>query len=375
MNGQSAIYVGVMSGTSLDALDVIVADFSTSPPGILAKQAYPIEQALRSKILDLCLPGNDEINRSGWLDRELGAWIGACINGLIQVSDLDKSSIIAIGSHGQTIRHSPQNLANDQAAFTLQIGDPNTIAESTGITTIADFRRRDIAAGGQGAPLVPAFHEAVLQSAECHRIICNIGGMANITLFPPNADAVSGFDTGPGNVLMDYWVNESKGTLHDENGNWAASGQCHQALLTSLMSEPYLSLIPPKSTGRELFNQHWLHTHLTRFDDLQDADVQNTLCHFTAKSIAGQVQRHAHYCDQLVICGGGALNSYLLTLLQDYMGDTPVVASDQLGIDPQWIEALAFAWLAKQTMEHLPGNCPGVTGANRPVILGGVYVA
>lgn len=372
---KQSIYIGVMSGTSLDALDVVIADFAETPPKLIAKQAYPIHSALRSKILDLCFPGADEINRSGWLDRELGTWIGECVNHLIDNSGVSKSAIVAIGSHGQTVRHSPQNFAQDKAPFTLQIGDPNTIAEITSLTTVADFRRRDIAAGGQGAPLVPAFHQAVLQSTDSHRIICNIGGMANITLFPPNTDAVSGFDTGPGNVLMDYWINHRKGDLLDENGAWAASGSCHQSLLDSLMGEAYLALKPPKSTGRELFNHQWLHHHLASQQNLDDADVQNTLCHFTARSIAEQVQRYAHYCDELVICGGGALNNYLMALLKNYMGNTAVISCEQVGIDPQWIEALAFAWLAKQTLEHLPGNCPAVTGARHPVILGGVYVA
>lgn len=375
MNGSDASYIGVMSGTSLDALDVVVADLSTPLPKLLATQAFELSVELRQKILDLCLPGIDEINRTGWLDRELGHWIGHCINELLGNSGISKDTIIAIGSHGQTVRHSPLDIADNKAAFTLQIGDPNTIAELTGITTVADFRRRDIAAGGQGAPLVPAFHQAVFQCPDRQRVICNIGGMANITLLPPITTEVSGFDTGPGNVLMDYWIHQQRSSLFDKNGSWAASGTCHQALLTSLMSEPYLALAPPKSTGRELFNHQWLQAQLQSHPDIDAADIQATLCHFTARSIAEHIQRYANSCDEVIVCGGGALNQYLMAVLQDYLGNTPVMTSAEVGVDPQWIEATAFAWLAKQTLSQLPGNCPAVTGANRPVILGGVYIA
>jgi anhydro-N-acetylmuramic acid kinase len=279
----------------------------------------------------------------------------------------------AIGSHGQTVRHEPDG----DHPFSVQIGDPNVIAEITGITTIADFRRRDIAAGGQGAPLVPAFHAAVLRSSDEDRVALNIGGMANITVLPRDpAQAVTGFDTGPGNVLMDAWAARHLGTPLDSEGRWAGSAPRDEALLAVLLSDEYFQRQPPKSTGREHFNMTWLEARLAQLGTAPEpAQVQASLAALTALSCAAAIQRYAPRTQQVLVCGGGVHNVTLLQQLTDALPGVRVASTQTQGLDPDWVEALAFAWLAQQTLAGKPGNLPSVTGARAPVVLGGIYSA
>jgi len=283
------------------------------------------------------------------------------------------AQIIAIGSHGQTIRHRPPG--SPEGTFTLQIGDPNLIAELTGINTVADFRRRDMAAGGQGAPLVPAFHRAIFHSPNKNRVIVNIGGMANITWLPAQGPVI-GFDTGPGNVLMDTWIAEHLGKSYDQDGAWATSGQVCTTLLAELLAEPYFKMLAPKSTGRENFNRSWLEDHLRRLVSTPAlGDIQATLLELSAITIADSIKGLDQIPKEVFVCGGGAYNTALMQRLARLMPQDSVASTAALGVDPQWIEAMAFAWLAQQTLNHRPGNLREVTGATREVILGGVYYA
>lgn len=367
------LYIGLMSGTSADAIDAVLVDLSSGAK-LLAHHSQKLPLALRQRIHQLCTPGDNEIDRMGMLDVELGRHFAQTTNQLLATAGVMPSDVIAIGSHGQTIRHRPP--ATCEYAFTLQIGDPNTIAELTGITTIADFRRRDMAAGGQGAPLVPAFHRALFHSEECSRAIVNIGGMANITWLPRgNQRGVVGFDTGPGNVLMDGWILEHRQQPYDQNGAWAASGTPIPTLLEQLLRHPFFAQQPPKSTGRESFNPAWLTTHLTQPGEVSAADVQATLLELTAISIAQSVNGLGDEYKEVYICGGGAYNSRLMQRLGELLSNDQVKSTSALGVAPEWIEAMAFAWLAQQTLEHKPGNLRAVTGASRDVILGGIYFA
>jgi anhydro-N-acetylmuramic acid kinase len=295
---------------------------------------------------------------------------------LLKKAGATPNDVIAIGSHGQTIRHRPPGSTYGlKHPFSLQIADPNTIAQLTGITTVADFRRRDVAAGGQGAPLVPSFHRAIFHSASQDRVVINIGGMANITWLPKSGE-VSGFDTGPGNVLLDGWVHKQRGTSFDANGAWASSGKTHQVLLTQLLSHKFFELTPPKSTGREDFHLDWLENCLRKLPStIAPEDVQATLLQLTSQSIADQICKLGPTSRELIVCGGGAYNQALLAALQSTLPNDKVYISKDFNIAPEWVEAMAFAWLAKQTLEHKPGNLRAVTGACQEVILGGVYYA
>lgn len=365
----SDLYIGLMSGTSADGIDAALVDFSPERPALVATyyMAYTSEQ--KSAILSLMQPGHDEINRLAQLDIMLGNAFANATLALLDKANLPAVNIKGIGSHGQTIRHLP-------GIFSLQIGDPNIIAAKTGITTIADFRRKDIALGGQGAPLVPAFHHALLSHPSKNRAIVNIGGLANVTLLPPNPSFLLGFDTGPGNALLDEWAQQHLKQAHDINGAFARTGQVHAGLLSQLLSDPYFSKPAPKSTGREYFNQAWLATHLSAIKEtIKPNDMQATLTHLTAKSIIDAIQTHFKEGD-IRVCGGGAHNLYLMEILADYA--TPcfsVTSTDADNISPDWMEAMAFAWLAKQTLTQQCGNKPSVTGATREAVLGGVYTS
>lgn len=365
------LYVGLMSGTSADAVDLVLVDFSSVQPHLIHALSLSLATSLRSQIHNLATPGNNEIDRMGELDQQLGQVFADAVNQLLKDAGTQSDQIKAIGSHGQTIRHRPPG--STPYPFTLQIGDPNVIAQKTGITTVADFRRRDMAASGQGAPLVPAFHRAVFQDKKIDRAIVNIGGMANITWLPAEGTAI-GFDTGPGNVLLDSWILRHKGQSFDRDGTWAASGNVDTALLAQLQQHPFFNQTPPKSTGREEFNLAWLNTQLSGFET-NPQDVQASLLALTAQSIANDIKRLSLTPCEVFICGGGAYNSRLMQELKSLLPESPVSSTEQLGIAPNWVEAMAFAWLARQTMNRQNGNLCAVTGATQEVILGGVYFA
>ncbi|GGC00307.1 anhydro-N-acetylmuramic acid kinase [Marinobacterium zhoushanense] len=365
-----SIYLGLMSGTSVDAVDAVLARFEPEFE-LLACHSTPIEPALKQRILELAGATDYGVDDLGRLDRELGELFAESANELIKLSGIPASRISAIGTHGQTIRHRPEQ------GFTLQIGDPSRIAEQTGITTIADFRRRDVAAGGQGAPLVPAFHRWLFRSSDEDRVIVNIGGMANLTCLAADTDrAVTGFDTGPGNALMDEWIFRELGQAYDTNGDWASDGELIPALLESMLTTPFFSQCAPKSTGRELFNWSWVESHLDHLPQTPSAvDIQATLSELTAQTIAEAVQQLSLTRPTLFVCGGGARNSYLLTRIARLLPDSRITSTAELKLDPDWVEAAAFAWLAWRTDRHQCGNLPEVTGASGERILGAIYPA
>ena len=364
-------YIGLMSGTSVDGIDAALV--SIPPAGgftLLATHQHPLPDTVRAAIQALILPGADEIDREGELDMELGQLFAEAATTLLKKSDIQASHIRAIGSHGQTIRHRPQTVH----AFTRQIGNPSVIAELTGITTVADFRARDMAAGGQGAPLVPAFHAALFRKSGTNRAIVNIGGIANITWLAGDARAdVIGFDAGPGNTLLDLWTRQQLGRSYDKDGTWASGGKVLPELLARLLRDDYFSQRPPKSTGREHFHLEWVARHLAGSEAPQD--VQATLAELSARSMADALRDLLPGAPQEVyVCGGGAHNHDLLARLQNALGKAPLATTTALGLDPDWVEAAAFAWLAHQTLAGHPGNLPSVTGARRPVVLGGIYL-
>lgn len=365
---ESALYIGLMSGTSLDAVDAVLVDFKNAPQ-IIGSLNYPISPALRGRILELCHPGQDDLNKLGRADHELGQLFASSVEALLQHANVTPDKVRAIGSHGQTVRHHPD------MGFTLQLGDANIICEKTGIDTVSDFRRRDLAAGGQGAPLVPAFHEALFRNAQSDRVILNIGGMANISLLPKDlVENTSGHDTGPGNVLMDAWVQKIQQQPCDINGQWAATGNINPGLLVELLSDAYFQQPPPKSTGRERFNLPWLEQHLLRHQ-VSAVDVQTTLTEFTARSIANDILASGLDAGELLLCGGGANNTYLVSRIQSHLPQWRVQPTESIGIEGDWLEAVAFAWLAKNCIDRTPGNLPTVTGAKGRRILGAIYQA
>jgi anhydro-N-acetylmuramic acid kinase len=362
----SDLYVGLMSGTSLDGIDAGLVDFSQNKCRIIDFIYQPFSAEFKQQLTNLCHAERPiYLHEYGKLDHQLGEMFANITLKLLHKNHLKTQQIAAIGSHGLTTHHA----ANSNYPFSLQIGDPNIIAEETGITTVADFRRRDIAAGGQGAPLVPAFHQYLFAE---HQPVCivNIGGIANISYL--DKDKVLGFDTGPGNTLMDYWIDKNIKQPFDDNGNWARSGRVCQALLKQLKNDPYFSLAPAKSTGKEYFSPHWLEKHLEDFTQVAASDIQATLCQLTADTICKAIKQYALNCNKVIICGGGSYNTFLMELLQQNL-HCPVSSSHSHGIDADQVEAIAFAWLARQTINQLPGNICSATGAHHPVILGGIY--
>ncbi len=357
------LYIGLMSGTSLDGVDGVMTAFD----GPLHAAYVPFPDTLRAKLMALQQSESDEIHREAIAAGELARLYAECVGQLLAAAGIEANRVRAIGAHGQTIRHNPAQ------GYTRQINQPALLAELTGIDVIADFRSRDIAAGGQGAPLVPAFHQAVFGSPTGTRVVANIGGIANISVLGATG-RVLGYDTGPGNVLMDLWASRHLGTPCDLNGDWAASGKVNQALLAKLLDERYFMLPAPKSTGRDLFNPRWLQTRLSDFGALAPVDVQATLTAFTARSLADAIRRDAPDTEAVYVCGGGALNGCLMKRLQEELGK-PVQSTEALGISPNHVEAIAFAWLAARFCERLPGNLPAVTGARGPRILGALYPA
>jgi anhydro-N-acetylmuramic acid kinase len=369
---QNGLYIGLMSGTSLDGIDAALVEFSQAGETVRGFHYTPWPDSIRERLRELCTPGVNEIDRLGELDVEVADAFSASVKTLLSRSSIAPSQILAIGSHGQTIRHRPQG----NRPFTLQIGDPNRLAEKTGIKVVADFRRRDMAAGGEGAPLVPAYHAARFRTPDEGRAVINIGGIANITLLPKERGAaVIGFDTGPGNTLINAWIRKHRGVDYDDLGRWAAQGRVADELLESMLSDPYISRSLPKSTGPEYFNLHWLEGHLAKSSHLPPQDVQATLTRFSSESIAGAVRNLAAGTQSLIVCGGGVHNPVLLEQLRQALPGLRVESSTAHGLDPDQIEAIAFAWLARQTLSGLSGNLPEVTGARHPVILGGIYAA
>jgi anhydro-N-acetylmuramic acid kinase len=362
-----SIYLGLISGTSMDAIDAALVDFDVAPLRILATSATPFEPDLKRRICALIdQPERVSLDEIGQIDVELGRAFARAALALMQTAGVGVDRVSAIGSHGQTLRHRP-DLA---APFTWQIGDPNVLAEMTGISVVADFRRRDVAAGGQGAPLLPVFHDQVFRSDGEDRVIANLGGIANITILSQGS-SVTGFDTGPANRLLDAWIARHLGKDFDAHGAWAASGQVDETLLNELLDEPYLRLAPPKSTGRELFNLPWLENKLGLFSR-PPRDVQATLQQFTACTLAAAVRQYAPGAS-LYVCGGGARNLALLNAIAALIAPNRVASTAVLGLDPDYVEAVAFAWFAMRTLDGLTSSAGSVTGAKGARILGGVY--
>lgn len=367
----SELYVGLISGTSADAIDVALVKFDPFPRLVAASAAaYPA--ALRSRVLALArVTAEIDLDELGMLDVELGGAFADAAIGLLEREGIAPASVRALGSHGQTIRHKPSL----EAPYTLQLGDPNVIAERTGIMTVADFRRRDIAAGGQAAPLVPGLHAALLSDPAHHRVVLNLGGIANITVLPRDpSEPVTGFDTGPANCLMDAWSQLNRGIGCDVGGAWAAQGRVDEALLAQMLDEPYFAQTGPKSSGREVFNMDWLRRQLQgHARPMAPADVQATLLALSAQSIAAAIRRDAPLASEILVCGGGVHNAELMRVLGGELAPLPVVSTATHGIDPDYVEAMAFAWLARQRLLGLPGNRAEVTGARGPRVLGAIY--
>ncbi len=368
--GEKSLFVGLISGTSVDGVDCALVQFDSDKPQLIATHSHEIPPQLRNSILNLCSGESSGLVQLGTVHIELGVLFAEAAATLLHKSRHQASDVTAIGSHGQTVWHEPDSAH----PFTLQLADPNTIAQVTGITTIADMRGRDMAAGGQGAPLAPLLHRQIFSSKETDRAVVNIGGFGNITALPTMGPNLA-FDTGPGNVLMDYWIEKHKQQSFDANGDWAASGTFNEELLKLLLEEDYFLKNPPKSTGRELFNGNWLESKLSAFGQQVDpSDVQATLLRLTATTIVSDLERYSD-AREIYICGGGAHNKELMKTLADLASGTTVKSTAELGIDPDWVEAIAFAWMASQTVQKKPIDTGEFTGASVPVILGGIYQA
>lgn len=362
----SELYIGLMSGTSLDGVDAALVDFAGAQPAVRGTRFLPYPDSIRAEALALNSPGADEIHRAALLAREVSLLYAEAVHQLLDECEVAPGAVAAIGCHGQTVRH------RADLGYTVQLVDPALLVERTDIRVVANFRARDLAAGGQGAPLVPAFHADVFRHASRNRVILNVGGIANITALPASGPVI-GFDTGPGNVLLDMWCARHRGCAFDAGGEWAASGAVVQALLDDMLAEAYFALPPPKSTGRDLFNEPWLaHHDLSRY---AAADVQATLLELTARSVADAMERHCPNTAELYVCGGGASNNQLLRRLQALLVNVSVSTTDDLGLHPDWVEAVAFAWLARRTLVQQPGNLPEVTGAGGLRVLGAIYPA
>ncbi len=358
------LVIGLMSGTSLDGVDAVLADFPDKLPRTLATFCLPYPTAIRQQALQLQAAQHDEIHAAALLANELARCYAQAVQQVLADAGASAAQVAAIGCHGQTIRHRPA------AGYSVQLNNPALLAELCGIAVVADFRSRDIAAGGQGAPLVPAFHAAAFGDPARHRVILNIGGIANLTDLNPGR-AVRGFDCGPGNLLMDGWIERHQGPRYDEGGRWAGQGQVLAELLRRLLAAGFFSASPPKSCGRDEFNIAWLERHLAGGERPQD--VQATLLELTALSIAQAIGRWCGDPDELFVCGGGAHNQTLMARLQQHLPDCRVAGTDTLGLAADWVEALAFAWLAWRTLRGEPGNLAEVTGASGPRVLGAIY--
>jgi anhydro-N-acetylmuramic acid kinase len=362
----SELYVGIMSGTSVDGADAALVDFSSAAPRTLAFATVPFDKHLRADVLALSLPGTDPLDLAGRASVELSRLYARAVEAALAKAGVERKSITAIGCHGQTVRHRPE------MGFTIQLNDPALLVELTGIDVVADFRRRDIAAGGQGAPLVPAFHEAVFRHASISRAVVNIGGISNVTWLSP-ARPVTGFDCGPGNVLLDSWAHRHLGAHYDEDGTWASRGRSNRELLERLLGDPYFDRLPPKSTGRELFRMEWLDQRLQ--PGIDPVDVQSTLADFTAHAIVAAIDRHCVPTDEIYVAGGGARNPELVSRIKALAGGRPVAPTDALGVPSGHVESMAFAWLAMKCVRRQAIDLTSSTGARGPRILGAIYPA
>jgi anhydro-N-acetylmuramic acid kinase len=376
MNKPQSLYIGLMSGTSLDGIDAVLAKIEASgETSLLDSASIAFSPELRKALLDLQTPGPNEIHRENQAANALAVAYADAVKQLLTQAKLSPADISAIGAHGQTIRHQA-DLAH-HLAYTHQTLSPALLAELTSIDVIADFRSRDLAAGGHGAPLVPAFH-AQQFATDKNIAVLNLGGIANLTLLPKEGE-VKGFDCGPGNMLMDAWIADQQGHTFDENGTWASQGIANQSLLSKIMADPFFAKAPPKSTGRDDFHLEWLHKQIGS-DNINAEDVQATLLQLTVDSSLDALERYAPQTQTLIICGGGTRNIALLNLFKSraedlFKNSLEIVTSDALGIDPQLVEGLAFAWLAWAHKEKRPANLPAVTGAKGPRILGACYPA
>lgn len=355
-----------MSGTSLDGTDAALVRFDDKGLHCLATHYRPFPDDLRQEALALHRPGDDEIHRAALLANRLADEYAVAVEALLAAAGVAAGAVRAVACHGQTIRHVPA------AGYSLQLNNPARLAERAGIAVVADFRSRDLAAGGQGAPLVPAFHDDVFRHGAKHRVILNVGGIANVTDLPPGRPT-RGFDCGPGNMLLDAWVRRHLGKAYDQDGAWAAGGQPLPGLLDRLLAHPFLAESPPKSCGREQFNLAWLEGCLAGGEE--PADVQATLVLLTAKSVAGAIGRWCGKPDEVFVCGGGARNKVLMDALAAELPAVRLALTEELGLPADWVEAVAFAWLGRRTLLGLPGNLPEVTGAAGPRVLGAVYPA
>ncbi|MCX7892081.1 MAG: anhydro-N-acetylmuramic acid kinase [Burkholderiales bacterium] len=362
----SGLYVGLMSGTSLDGIDAVLVDFSSGTPRLAASHHVPFADPVRAEALALCAPGADEIDRAARLSNALAQLYAEAVAATLARAGVPAAEVEAIGCHGQTVRHRPD------AGYSVQLVNAALLAELAGVRVVADFRSRDLAAGGQGAPLVPAFHAAVFRDAREHRVVVNLGGIANVTDLPP-LGTVRGFDTGPANILLDAWAARHLGEPFDRAGRWAASGSADEPLLCEMLADPYFAARPPKSTGRERFDLAWLERHgvATR----RPQDVQATLAELTARTVAEAIARECPGAAAVCVCGGGARNDDLMARLARLAAPVKVTSTAALGVDPEWVEAMAFAWLARQALLGRPGNLPEATGARGPRVLGAIYPA
>jgi anhydro-N-acetylmuramic acid kinase len=361
------LYVGLMSGTSLDGIDAVLSDETEDASRLVHRHYTPFVPALREALLALNEEGgHDELRRAALAANDLARVYAQAVQSLLSEARIVPRAIAALGCHGQTVRHDPAS------GYTTQLVNGALLAELTGICTVCDFRSRDVAAGGQGAPLVPAFHHARFFHPGIHRVIVNVGGIANVTDLPP-AGGVTGFDCGPGNVLLDAWIAARTGRLYDENGDWASGGHVDQALLARLAEHAYFAQRPPKSTGRDAFNLAWLERMLSGKETA--ADVQATLLELTATTIAAAITAHCEGAREVYVCGGGARNGALMNRLSRLLTGVAVSTTDRLGVEAEWVEAAAFAWLAHRTLRGEAGNVPGVTGAAGPRVLGAIYPA
>lgn len=365
------LYLGLMSGTSLDGVDGVLADFSQGRPQVLGHASAVFDAPLRAELLALNSPGDNELHRAALAANALVRVYAGVVASLLAQCGVAASGVQAIGAHGQTVRHRPGEY--DGTGYTWQINNPALLVELSGIRVVADFRSRDLAAGGQGAPLAPGFHQALFGQPGVALVGLNLGGISNLTLISADGE-VLGFDCGPANGLMDYWCQKHSGQPFDADGAWAASGKVNTALLQQLLNETYFQKAPPKSTGRDLFNPAWLEGKLQTFaTPLPPQDVQATLAELTVQSIAADLGRFETGANELVVCGGGALNSHLMRQLQNALPGLKLISSHEKGVPPQQVEAIGFAWLARQTVLGLPGNLPKATGAIGARVLGSIY--